>query len=98
MNDNIHNNDNNDLEQDEVPLSQHVHHQLIQTCLQQQGDTTLLREFISKPDAYIEMSAGSEAHLPPLDWNRHFRKAYTILAWIRPVVVVNESDNEDGDG
>ena len=26
----------------------------------------------------------TEGHLPSLDWERHFRNAYTVLLWIRP--------------
>jgi len=45
-----------------------------------------LQKDIDAPDAYIRFSGVSRAELPVLDWNAHFRKAYTICFWIRPVL------------
>mmetsp|Transcript_79159 Transcript_79159/g.229918 ORF Transcript_79159/g.229918 Transcript_79159/m.229918 type:complete len:86 (-) Transcript_79159:423-680(-) len=38
-------------------------------------------------DGFLSFGAGSSrGELPVLEWNNHFRKAYTLLLWIRPVL------------
>jgi len=77
---------------DEVPISHHVHD--IMTGLvsvnvgmsEKLQQSLILKKFLSRPDGYIELQPPCEAQLPPLEWNRHFRKSYSILAWIRPHV------------
>ena len=79
-----------------MPLSKHVHDLLTslvstETSLQEKHvHAAILQDFVTRPDAYIEFSnTQCEAQLPPLEWNRHFKKAYTILCWIRPIVHVH---------
>jgi hypothetical protein len=74
------------LEDEEVPLSQHVDG-IAREIVDGVGSTRLesvsvIKQWLSRQDAFIEIEG--EAQLPPLEWNRHFRKAYTILAWVRP--------------
>ena len=76
---------------EEVPIARHVHELFtslvsVDTPLDDKlQQAQLLQSFLSRPDGYIEFhSFPCEAQLPPLEWNRHFKKSYSILCWIRP--------------
>lgn len=49
------------------------------------GTIDTLSEWIQPADAYVTFTGrASQGHLPALDWNGHFRKAYCLLVWVRP--------------
>jgi hypothetical protein len=47
---------------------------------------TAMEPHVGDTDGYIRMHGSCQGHLPAFDWNKSFRKAYTILLWIRPGV------------
>ena len=52
---------------------------------QPQQQQSLLILAAQTTDAYVSLQGPyCQAHLPTLDWNQQFRKAYTLLMWIRP--------------
>ena len=44
----------------------------------------LLRSLLWEPDGYITFKGLTKGLLPALDWNSSFRKAYSLLMWVRP--------------
>ncbi|VEU43883.1 unnamed protein product [Pseudo-nitzschia multistriata] len=62
-----------------------------------------IRPFLNEIDGYWSFgsynnSSGerttTEGRLPPLAWNAHFRKAYTLLLWVRPVIGAEKEPEE----
>eukprot|EP00339_Tiarina_fusa_P019574 CAMPEP_0117009984 /NCGR_PEP_ID=MMETSP0472-20121206/8922_1 /TAXON_ID=693140 ORGANISM="Tiarina fusus, Strain LIS" /NCGR_SAMPLE_ID=MMETSP0472 /ASSEMBLY_ACC=CAM_ASM_000603 /LENGTH=185 /DNA_ID=CAMNT_0004712415 /DNA_START=132 /DNA_END=685 /DNA_ORIENTATION=- len=51
-----------------------------------------LKPFIGEVDGYLsfDSESSSEGKWPVLEWTSHFRKAYNLLLWIRPVVTDKE--------
>lgn len=43
-----------------------------------------IRHFLGETDAYITFKGQTKGVLPALDWNTSFRKAYSLLMWVRP--------------
>ena len=88
-------------EEDEVSLSQYLHMELVTL----QNDPTVLatkwKPFLSQTDAVIQLKGdSSKCQLPALDWKGQFRKSYSLLFWIRPILgneVVSEDVDEDVD-
>ena len=80
---------NEDLE---ISMSQHLFEQV--SCFVGTGDADSkikkaesLKPFIQELDGFLSFGEpGNEGQLPVLEWNAHFRKAYTLLLWIRPVL------------
>jgi hypothetical protein len=91
---------------EEVCISQHLFEQV--SCwtnpdakAEQKVETaTRLQSSIQEVDGYLSMSSKDkcEGQWPVLEWNAHFRKAYTILLWVRPVVGEKLATPEDKDG
>lgn len=66
-------------------LSEHFYERL-------RDSPELLEELWSETDAYVSWTGPSaQGHLPGLNWNTDFRKAYTLLIWLRPHIVTEES-------
>ena len=65
-----------------ISLSQHLHSELSKLTYDPSFPNTIL-PFLQDVDAYLSLTGESQAQLPPLDWNRVFRKAYSICLWIR---------------
>ena len=60
-----------------------------------------LQPYLNQVDGYLSFGSGEESvsssttistsgQLPVLEWNNHFRKAYTLLLWLRPVASPDE--------
>ena len=71
-----------DFLQSSISLSQHLHSELSKLTYDPSFPDTIL-PFLQDVDAYLSLTDESQAQLPPLDWNRVFRKAYSICLWIR---------------
>lgn len=58
-----------------------------------------LKDYVQEVDGYLNISSDHpcEGQWPVLEWNEHFRKAYTILLWVRPLVG-EKLETEDKDG
>jgi hypothetical protein len=73
-------------------LSEHLHRRFVR--LAEGEEDSELEEMVSETDAYVIISGKCQGHLPLLDWNQNFRKAYTLLMWLR-VVKEEEGDKEE---
>ncbi|KAL7565117.1 hypothetical protein ACA910_005124 [Epithemia clementina (nom. ined.)] len=51
---------------------------------QRMAQAERLRPLLSETDGYITFKGQTKGLLPALDWNTSFRKAYSLLMWIRP--------------
>ena len=78
-----------------VSLSQHLHSELAKLTYDP-SFPDIISPFLQDVDAFVSLSGESHAQLPPLDWNRVFRKAYTISIWVRLSVNTKEmSENAE---
>jgi hypothetical protein len=79
-------------EQDEVSLSQHLFKQVSTFTGSEDVSSKVqkaktLAPYIEQVDGFLSFSEPShEGQLPVLEWNTDFRKAYTLLLWVRPVL------------
>ncbi|KAG7359446.1 Beige/BEACH domain containing protein [Nitzschia inconspicua] len=84
----------NDDGDSEISMSRHLSNQVstwidadasVETKLQK---AKILEPFLQEIDGYLSFSSEepAEGQWPVLEWNTHFRKAYTIILWVRPVV------------
>ena len=66
-------------------LSEYMSDELV-ALTENASATARIQPFLQQPDAYLTLQNESHAQLPPLEW-KVFRKSYTLLMWIRPVVL-----------
>ncbi|KAL3924923.1 MAG: hypothetical protein SGILL_000744 [Bacillariaceae sp.] len=78
----------------EISMSQHLSNQ-VYTWIDPDASADVklqkcntLQPFLEDVDGYLSFSSEtpSEGQWPVLEWNAHFRKGYTIVLWVRPVV------------
>mmetsp|Transcript_2502 Transcript_2502/g.5943 ORF Transcript_2502/g.5943 Transcript_2502/m.5943 type:complete len:2797 (-) Transcript_2502:151-8541(-) len=90
----------------EVSMSQHLFEQVScwtnpnSTADQKVDKAKRLKQYVQEVDGYLNISSDNpcEGQWPVLEWNEHFRKAYTILLWVRPVVgELQSKDDQDGE-
>ena len=86
--------DNNIPSDEEISISQHLSEQ-VSTSIDPDVDVSKkiekakkIQPFLEDVDGYLSFSSevSCEGQLPVLEWNHHFRKAYTIILWVRPVL------------
>jgi len=79
-----------EADEEEIPisLSQQLHSDLSKLT-HDPAFVDSLRPFVEEVDAYISLSGAAHVQLPPLDWNKLFRKAYSICLWVRVSVEVD---------
>ena len=95
---NSNNKDDDDMEEDDdegVSLSQYVH-KTTMGLWKDPSVAALLKPFVRQLDAYLELSGPSSCQLPALDW-KLFRKSYSVLVWICPVLRPNDDKNNNHD-
>eukprot|EP00980_Cylindrotheca_fusiformis_P016230 scaffold4825_cov132-Cylindrotheca_fusiformis.AAC.7 len=91
---------------EEVSVSQHLFQQVSSwtnpdvNAERKVKTAAQLQSSIEEVDGYLCMSSDEkcEGQWPVLEWNANFRKAYTILLWVRPVVGEPLTAPEDKDG
>jgi hypothetical protein len=81
-------------EEEGSSLSEHLHRRFVR--LVDGEEDSELEEMVCETDAYVIISGKCQGHLPALDWNQHFRKAYTLLLWLR--VVAEDVKEEEHKG
>ena len=79
-------------EEAELSLSEYIHSELV-ALVNDPAAVDRWKHHIPQMDAVCILGEESYGQLPPLDWKGSFRKAYSILFWIRPIVghVIDES-------
>ena len=79
-------------EEEEIGMSQHLFEQVSSWCnpdLEVEKKVEIcrsLKPYLQEIDGYLCFSEEDsvEGQLPVLEWNNLFRKAYTLLMWVRP--------------
>ena len=74
-----------DIGHAEVSLSEYVHAELVALV----NDPRTVHRWMPRLrqlDAVCILGVESHGQLPPLDWKGSFRKSYSLLFWIRPIV------------
>ena len=77
--------DGDEDEENEVSLSEYVHSELV-SLVNEPSAVHRWKPHLHQMDAVCILGDDSRGELPPLDWKGAFRKSYTILFWIRPVL------------
>ena len=95
------NDDDDDHDDEEVGMSQHLFEQLSSFVDPEMDVSTKIQKakniskYVEELDGYMNFSCENtqknnlmptEGQLPALEWHAHFRKAYTLLLWVRPVL------------
>ena len=79
-----------DLSSTTATLTKHLHQEwkvLVDAQIppkERMAQAERLRPLLSETDGYISFKGQTKGLLPALDWNTSFRKAYSLLMWIRP--------------
>lgn len=77
--------DEGEDEEKDVSLSEYIHSELV-SLVNEPSSVHRWKPHLRQIDAVCILGDDSHGELPPLDWKGSFRKSYTILFWIRPIV------------
>ena len=98
----VRNRKTNKREEKELSLSEYIDSELVNLV----NDPTALarwKPYVRQMDAVCILGDDSYCQLPPLDWKGCFRKSYSVLLWVRPIVgnamsVLETQDGTSGTG